>query len=41
MDDFEVFKIDNEKYNVLIIMKTYEAPFQFLGEMSKKLKKIN
>lgn len=40
MSDFEILKIDDEKYNMLIIMKTYEAPLKYLDEMAKLLKEL-
>ncbi|HBE78000.1 MAG TPA: hypothetical protein DDW65_09510 [Firmicutes bacterium] len=38
MTDFEILRTDNEKYNMLIIMKTYEAPLKYLDAMTKLLK---
>lgn len=41
MNNFELIKTDCEKYKMIILMKTYEAPFQYLNEISEALKKIN
>jgi len=38
VNDFENLRIDNEEYNMLIIMKTYEAPLKYLDEMTKLLR---
>jgi predicted AAA+ superfamily ATPase len=40
MNDFEILTTDNEKYNILIIMKTYEAPLNYLDEIAKKLREL-
>jgi len=37
MNNFEILKICDEKYNVLIVMTTYEAAFQYLNEIAKML----
>ena len=38
MINFEILKINDEKYNMLVVMKTYEAPFLYLDEIGKILK---
>ena len=40
MNNFEILKIDDEKYNILVVMKTYEAPFLYLMELATVLKKL-
>lgn len=38
MNNFEILKSDDAKYNILVVMKTYEAPFRYLDELTTVLK---
>jgi hypothetical protein len=38
MSNFEILEMNDEKYSMLVVMKTYEAPFLFLDEIAEILK---
>ncbi len=40
MNDFDIIVLEEEKENILIVMKTSEPPFDFLGEIETALTDI-
>lgn len=38
MKNYNLLKVDNEKFSMLVVMQTYEAPFQYLDDISDYLK---
>jgi hypothetical protein len=37
MSNFSILELSDKKYDLLVIMKTYEAPFGFLDQIAKEL----
>ena len=41
MNNFELVILDERKQNIIVVMKTSEAPFEFVYEIQESLKSIN
>lgn len=39
MKDFEMIEVDNDRYSILILQKTFEPPLLYLSEWTEHLKK--
>lgn len=37
MSNFNILELSGEKYDLLVVMKAYEAPFAFLDQLAKEL----
>lgn len=41
MDNFDIISLDDKEFKILVIMKTYESPFDYIDEIETELRKMN
>lgn len=41
MDNFSIIKLSDDNYPLLVVMETYEAPFQYLYDIENALLQMN